>query len=437
MKWLASIFVGICAAPLAAIIVGTAADSWAGWLRMSSREGAAGYWVVMIALLAALVAFVAGICIARGWLLATPGFWSALGATLSLTAAVTLVITSMVWVSADLPPEIDGRRLELEAEVRFPAGTSLDSLKAATPYLSIMRVDSRDYSGSGNLQFDSARDIDGQLVIPTSMDLYTRAKRKKLHLGFPDGRNVFFPLGFGSKPEQKDLEWTDWIPAAGAADSPQAEPVAGFAVRYRIVVEPPPAPTLTREQQEAEADAQQEAAMRALAPDAPLAQWLVFTRYGVPQPRIDAAIAAIRARPDHVALMAREMLHGEHEPSRDALRAIEHFRPPAAELAADIAAVGKEIAQSLRDLEKESAESGTYNDHVAGISTRFSAWMVATRALQEPKVADFVPQLQEIIEPARRLDQSHAIRIDVVRVASFYLEKWAGIAPLPTDPPPR
>lgn len=427
MKWFASLLVGLCAAPLAAIVVGTAADAWSNWLRMPSRDGAAGYWVVMMALLAAVVAAVLGFAIARGWLLATPNFWTALGATVGVTAAATLLITGFVWLAADLPPKIDGRRLQLMAEVRFPARTTLDSLQAAPPFLAIMRVASQDSRGSAGLDIQAAREVDGELIVPATMDLYTSARRKMLHLGFPDGRHIFFPLGFGSTPQSQDLEWTDWI---------AAEPPEGYAIRYRIVVEPPPAEVLTREQQEADADARQSAAMHALAPDAPLAQWLVFTRYGVPQPRIDAAIAAIRARPNAAAELAREMLAGEFESSRDALRAIEHMKPPPAELAESIAAVGSEIAGSLRDLEKESALGETYDEHVAGISTRFSAWMVATRALQEAQVADFVPQLQQIIEPARRLDQAHAIRIDIVRVASFYLEKWAGIAPLPTDPPP-
>jgi hypothetical protein len=437
MKWPAAILVGLCAAPLAAIIVGTAADSWAGWLRVSSREGAAAYWMVMMALLGAVLALTVGICIARGWLLAAPNFWSALGTTVGATAVVTLVITGFVWLAADLPPKIDGRRLQLVAEVRLPAGASLQSLRAQTPDVAILRVATRDARGSGSLDFDAAREMDGQLIVPATLDLDTSAQRKMLHLGFLDGRNIFFPLGFGSTPQQQDLEWTDWIPAEPLTGEAPTASGSAYAIRYKVVVEPPPAPSLTPAQQELDADAAQEAAMRALAPDAPLAQWLVFTRYGVPQPRIDAAIAAIRARPDYASELAQEMLHGEHESSRDALRAIEHIDPPPAELAEGIAAVGREIARALRDLEKESVESGTYNDHVAGISTRFSAWMVATRALQEAKVADFVPQLQEIIEPARRLGQVDAIRLDVVRVASFYLDKWAGIAPLPTDPPPR
>jgi hypothetical protein len=49
----------------------------------------------------------------------------------------------------------------------------------------------------------------------------------------------------------------------------------------------------------------------------------------------------------------------------------------------------------------------------------------------------FVPQLQHILEPARARQTSDVLRIDVVRVASYYLQQWGGIAPLATDPPPR
>ena len=40
-------------------------------------------------------------------------------------------------------------------------------------------------------------------------------------------------------------------------------------------------------------------------------------------------------------------------------------------------------------------------------------------------------------ELSRRHRQSYTLRIDVVRVASFYVHKSAGIEPLPSDPPPR
>ena len=48
-----------------------------------------------------------------------------------------------------------------------------------------------------------------------------------------------------------------------------------------------------------------------------------------------------------------------------------------------------------------------------------------------------MPQLQEIATLARQCPDDYSIRMTVLRVASFYLDKWAGIAPLPDDPPPR
>jgi len=362
-------------------------------------------------------------------LLTSPNFWSALGATLGLAAGATLVITGLIWLVTDHAPRIDGRPIEIQAELRFPPGTKLDAVRTTNGYATIARNGQGDTRGFGRFDFQAAQEIDGRVTLPISMELETSASKKLLHVAMNDGPLLYFPLSFGSKPTPKDFEWTGWL-APEQGDN-------AYELRYRVRVIPPPPPPLTPEQEEAAAFAQKEAALRALAPDAPLAQWLVFTRYGTPKPLVDAAIAAIRARPAFAADMTHEMLDGEHDPSRDALYAFEHLQPPPAELAAGVTEVGKRIAQSLRDLEKETPDSDAYNTHVADISTRFSAWMVATRALQEAKVADFVPQLQEIIEPARRLDKVYAIRVDVVRVASFYLNQWGGIAPLSTDPPPR
>jgi len=431
LSWIASILVGLCAAPLAAVIVGTAADSWAKWLHISSHEGGSAYFVVFVALLAVIVALIAGIAIARGWLLSTPHFLSALGTTVGAIGATALLITGIIWLAADLPPTIDGRPIEILAEVRFPPGSAIESAQNAQGYVTIVRVAAGESSGIGYFDVKAVREMDGRIVLPVRMTLSTSTAKKLINVAFTDGPSMFFPMHFGSKPAPEDLEWSGWL---APGDTSGAK---GYELRYRAHVVPPPPPMPTAEQEAVDADAQQEAEMRALAPDAPLASWLLFTRYGTPQARIDAAIAAIRARPNYAAEMAHEMLEGEYDSSRDALRAVAHIHPPPAELAAGIAAVGKEIAGSLRVLEKETPGSEAYNKLVDGISTRFSAWMEATRPLQEAKVADFTPQLEEIIEPARRLDQSHVIRIDVVRVASFYLNQWAGIAPLPTDPPPR
>jgi hypothetical protein len=429
MNWLPSILTGLLAAPICAIITGTAADSWARWINVSSRDGAAGYWVVLMALIAALVGLILGISISRGWLLTTPNFWSAMGATLGIVTGVTLVITGLLWLVADLEPKIDGRPIEIHAELRYPAGASLEAVKASSATATIARVAAGDQSSSANFEFKAAQDVDGQITVPVSIPLVTSTREKRVEVAIAGGATLIFPLNFGSKPKQKDMEWSGWL-------APTQGPAA-YAFRYRAYVVPPPPPPQTREQQDASEEEKRVTEMRALAPDAPLAQWLVHTKYGASQPRIEEAVAAIRARPNYIADMAHEMLEGEYEASRNALRAMEHLKPPSAELAGAVATVGDQIAQALLDLEKVPPEAAEYNELTTAVDTRFSAWMVAVRALQEPKLADFAPQLQAILGPARRLSGNYAIRIDVTRVASFYLHKYAGIEPLPTDPPPR
>jgi hypothetical protein len=60
--------------------------------------------------------------------------------------------------------------------------------------------------------------------------------------------------------------------------------------------------------------------------------------------------------------------------------------------------------------------------------------MVAARALQGKDGVDLTPELRTILELARVRQDSYLMRQDVVRVASYYLRQWAGLAPLPTDP---
>lgn len=57
--------------------------------------------------------------------------------------------------------------------------------------------------------------------------------------------------------------------------------------------------------------------------------------------------------------------------------------------------------------------------------------------LREKCGGDFTPELKTILELSRARPDSHCMRADICRVASFYLHEWTGLAPLPTDPKPR
>jgi len=57
--------------------------------------------------------------------------------------------------------------------------------------------------------------------------------------------------------------------------------------------------------------------------------------------------------------------------------------------------------------------------------------------LREAGVGDFAPELRAILVAARTKQNLPGVRSDIVRVASYYLQQWAGDKPAADDPPPK
>jgi hypothetical protein len=91
------------------------------------------------------------------------------------------------------------------------------------------------------------------------------------------------------------LSWSAWVEAGWPVDKPKPAPEASFTMRYHVelVAPPPPARAPRRSPRAA---AQDEAKFQAVAPDAPIAQWLAYTRYGTSESRLKTAIAHITTR---------------------------------------------------------------------------------------------------------------------------------------------
>ena len=102
MSWLLSIFVGLLTAVAAGLEAGYVADLCVGWYRISSFEGASGYFVVFMGLLGAVVGLVIGI-VSSLW--SRPNFFRGLGSALGAIAVLALLVGGLCRVGADLPPQ--------------------------------------------------------------------------------------------------------------------------------------------------------------------------------------------------------------------------------------------------------------------------------------------------------------------------------------------
>ena len=126
---------------------------------------------------------------------------------------------------------------------------------------------------TGELRLVEAKQVDGRWIVTATVPLDTIASQKFLRVYLNEDYNLLFPLPLRSHPDERDREWSAWVEAGWPADKPKPAPEAGFTMRYRVeLVEPPPGPSA--EEIAVRAAAQDEAKFQAVAPDAPIAQWL-------------------------------------------------------------------------------------------------------------------------------------------------------------------
>lgn len=233
MSWPATLGVALLAAVVGMLCAGYTANLIANWFRISSFEGQAGYFVVLLGLLGFVLGLVIGIVVARNM----SGFLPATGASLGVVLGLTLLVLGISRLSADVPPTIDGDALLLALEYRWPAS----QVEPPSPGEQEPRVRLGSVSGSvernhelGAFWLDESRQEDGRWITPAAVEVFTaRGKRVVLFtIGEETLSAVMVPLP--GRPKKQHLEWSDWLPA----DSTGSPEGASYRFRVQRVSEP-------------------------------------------------------------------------------------------------------------------------------------------------------------------------------------------------------
>lgn len=237
MSWFLSMVVAVITGFVALFVSGFVALLVVDWYRVSSFEGGSGYAVVASALLGSLAGGVIGLVSSR--LLAAagrPGFlWSA-GAACGVVLATGAVVAAAARLLADVPPELNGQRMLLAVELRWPASGAPDpAASGGVGRITLgsiglgrrMRV-----SNDGPLWLDRATRVEGRWVVPGAVELFTNRGTRLLEANAGDQRLGGFILPLRGSPGREHLEWSDWMPRAkpGAAPLPDQ-----LTYRYRVV----------------------------------------------------------------------------------------------------------------------------------------------------------------------------------------------------------
>ena len=229
MSWLASGIVALATAAVGLVLGGYVASLAVAWYRVSSFEGGSGYFVVAWALLGFVVGLIVGLVMSRvvaGSL--HLGLWKTLLASQTAIATLALIVGGVARVAADVPPTLDGERLLLAVELRWPASVQGSPAADTTPRrLRLYSVSGGTARGSrdGALWMEDARREAERWVVPGAVAVYTSRGDRMLAIEpAPEGATGFM-VPLPAHPGRAQLAWSDWLPHASD----------GFAMRFRVL----------------------------------------------------------------------------------------------------------------------------------------------------------------------------------------------------------
>jgi hypothetical protein len=219
MSWPASILSALLTGLLGMFVSGYIAALAVDWYNVSSREGASGYFIVLLGLLGFGAGLVIGLIVARTVAAgAHPGFFRALGISLGSVAGLGLLSGGLTRALADVPPEIDGEPLLLAVEVRWPP-SRIEAPAAVGPDEASLSLHSIPHfsrtvraSEAGPLWMEDVHLVDGRWVIPGAVTIFTSRGSRMLSVNTGDGNTQGFEVPLPAFPGKRNLEWSEWLP---------------------------------------------------------------------------------------------------------------------------------------------------------------------------------------------------------------------------------
>jgi len=409
MGWLSAIFNGILTAICAAVSAGLVALGCVDWYRVSSREGASGFFVVGVGLAGAMAGMVLGVVVSRVVAAGpAPAFWKAAAASCGIAVGLCGVTALAAWALADIAPEWDGESLDLRVELRLPAGdTDPAGLPAEKTFFTLGSVDPSTHvqrdSWRGEWRLAERRLEQGRWIVPGVVAILSARGDRTLDATFGGEKRGAFYLPLRGKPDRRFEHWSDWLPRARPDGSPWPATESSYRFRVEKHVPPPPPP---------DPETTAKAAFAALPPDAPLEKWLAFLGPDIPEDRWRAIVRRAEERPAEVAALLQSP---EDERAEPALEAVSHLTTVDPQVLAAMRKAASELAARIRAFNAMAQEAPGYAEEGNRIRNRFSLWHRAWWTVHRACGVDGRPPLDEILALAEaNRDSGHMREVALV-----------------------
>ncbi len=211
------------------------------WHRITSFEGASGYFVIGLMLTGMIIGLLVGIGSARiVQASGRPEWWIQLLAAAIAVAVLVGIATLMSYLRVDSVPTHRGKAMAIEWEIRLPRQhTDRPDWPDAELRLQLVatRGGGRRPSAAHDAEFDRAafRQEDGQWILPARAPVFTGRGVFCVNLTMGGRDDGFWP-SFGPRPHAHDWVWSGWHTTNKSNGRPDADAVM---YRYRFVTAEP------------------------------------------------------------------------------------------------------------------------------------------------------------------------------------------------------
>jgi len=236
MRLLRAFFIAFLTAVVGCVVAFFVGDYLTRLAHVPEMEGQRGMTVVFLCaplgILAGLVVGIVSTILVRRRGLA--GFLVAQGWSLLIVCGLAGLLVGVPLLS-DKPPRIDGKRLELQFELRAPATVQIPDQPDGYSIRVSLYTDNRQ-SRFAFIDWSAITKDAEHITIPGNVPLLTHNKTRSLlaSIGNEPAGSQFIELKIPPSPTKQDETWSEWIFATQRADlSPVPEPDR-FAARFRV-----------------------------------------------------------------------------------------------------------------------------------------------------------------------------------------------------------
>jgi hypothetical protein len=164
------------------------------------------------------------------------GFLIAQGWSMLVLCGVAGLVGGVPYLLSDKPPKLDGKRLNLEFELRAPAMFKIPERPDGYSIQVSLYTNNRQ-SRFAFIDWNSITKDAEHVIVPGKVPLFTHSKTRSLlaSIGSEPAASQFVELkNLAPAPRKEDEAWSDWIFATERADLTLIPDSERFAVRYRV-----------------------------------------------------------------------------------------------------------------------------------------------------------------------------------------------------------